>query len=330
MPTVLILGANGRLGSAATRAFATAGWRVLAQMRRPAAFALPKGASAVALPLEDTPGLLAAAAGASTVVHAVSPGYTRWDAEAMSALHHGMAVAKLLDALFMLPGNVYGFGSTMPRLLREDTPQAADTAKGQLRSMMELSMRRRATTGQRSVVIRAGTFFGGQGAGSWFDQAIVKSIARGKLVYPGPLDRVHAWAYVADLARAFVAVAMRPPAAAFERLHFGGHAVTGGEFLDATAAAAETLGLRPAASFSRGSVPWGLMRAGGLVYPLWRELARMRYLWEVSHALDGSRLSSHASLPPSTPLQMAIRQSLIDLGLARAPAATAGMEDATA
>ena len=36
--------------------------------------------------------------------------------------------------------------------------------------------------------------------------AIVKALAKGKLVYPGPLDRAHAWAYLPDLAQAFVAV----------------------------------------------------------------------------------------------------------------------------
>ena len=33
-PTVLVLGANGRFGAAAVNAFAAAGWRVLAQLRR--------------------------------------------------------------------------------------------------------------------------------------------------------------------------------------------------------------------------------------------------------------------------------------------------------
>ena len=39
--TVLVLGANGRLGRAATLAFAAAGWQVLAQLRRPPRAALP-------------------------------------------------------------------------------------------------------------------------------------------------------------------------------------------------------------------------------------------------------------------------------------------------
>ena len=36
-PVVLILGPSGRLGAAAVRAFAAAGWSVVAQSRRPIA-----------------------------------------------------------------------------------------------------------------------------------------------------------------------------------------------------------------------------------------------------------------------------------------------------
>ena len=315
MKTVLILGANGRFGQAATQAFAAAGWRVLAQLRRAPTQPLPTGAAALTLPLADTAGLVAQAAGASAVVHAINPIYTRWDQEAMPALHQGLAVAQGLNALFMLPGNVYNFGTGMPALLHEDTPQAAEHAKGRLRRQMEDTMRERTGQGLRSVVIRAGDFFGG-GTGSWFDQAIVKSIAGGKLVYPGPLDQVHAWAYLPDLARAFVAVAARPPQSAFETFHFAGHALTGEQLLQAMEAAATTLGLRPERGFKRSAMPWGLIRAVGVVHPLWRELARMRYLWQLPHALDGSRLAAHTALPPATPLQQALTQSLIDLGLA--------------
>ena len=42
-PTVLILGARGRFGRAATQAFASAGWTVLAQRRSPG----PAGVGAV-------------------------------------------------------------------------------------------------------------------------------------------------------------------------------------------------------------------------------------------------------------------------------------------
>ena len=313
MKTVLILGANGRFGQAATSAFAQAGWRVLAQVRRPSVAALPAGATALAVPLADTKALCAQARTVDAVVHAVNPVYTRWDAEALPALQHGMAAAQELNALFMLPGNVYNYGAGMPALLKEDTPQHPSNAKGRLRVAMEETLQTHAARGLRSVVIRAGDFYG-CGSGSWFDLVIVKSIASGKLVYPGPLDVPHAWAYLPDLAQAFAAVAARPPALAFDTLHFAGHTLTGQQFLAAVQAAADALGLRPARGWRTGGMPWGLIRAAGLVHPLSRELARMSYLWRVPHALSGEALQQATGPLRGTPVQQALRASLLELG----------------
>jgi nucleoside-diphosphate-sugar epimerase len=314
MPTVLILGAAGRFGQAAAQAFCRAGWRVLAQVRAPGR--APAGCREIVLPITDATALARAAAGASVVVHGVNPLYHRWDEEALPALHQGLAVARALGARFMLPGNVYGFGSTMPALLREDTPERPDTTKGRIRLAMEDAMRAAVEAGQRCTVIRAGDFFG-CGTGSWLDQAVAKDIARGHLVYPGPRGLPHAWAYLPDLAAAFVAVAARVDAPAFETLHFAGHTLTGDEFLAALDQAAAHLGLRPARGFRIGGLPWALIGAVGLVHKPWRELARMSYLWRVPHALDGTRLARVALLPPATPLVEALTQSLIDLGCAR-------------
>ena len=317
-PTVLILGANGRFGQAATQAFAAAGWRVLAQVRRAPAAPLPAGARALNLALEYTDALAAAAASARVVVHAVNPLPTRWKAEALPALQQGLAVAQRLGALFMLPGNVYNFGETMPPLLRPDTPQQPSTTMGRLRCEMEAQMHARAAHGQGSVVIRAGDFYG-CGTGSWLDQAIVKSLAQGKLVYPGPLDLPHAWAYLPDLARAFVAAASRAAwseTPAFQRLHFAGHTLTGRELLGAIQQAAAGLGLQPAKGWRTAGMPWGFIRAVGTVYPPWRELASMSYLWRVPHALDGSAMPAATGPLHATPVVDALRQALLDLGFA--------------
>ena len=281
--TVLILGANGRLGLAAAQAFDAAGWQVLAHVRRDPAPEMPPRARLVRAPLEA---LAVECAGAAVVVYGLNPLYTRWDAEAMPLARAGMDIAHRLGARFMLPGNVYNFGTRMPVLLREDTPQHPDTPKGQLRVAMEAELRRRCDAGAlRVTVIRAGDFFGG-GTGSWLDLVIAKSIARGKLVYPGPLDCVHAWAYLPDLARAFVAAAENDSLPAFENLHFAGHALTGTQLLAAIERAAAGLGIAPRDGWRHGTLPWGVLRLGGWVVPMWRELARMSYLWRVPHALE--------------------------------------------
>lgn len=313
MPTAVVLGANGRFGRAAVDAFAASGWRVLAQARRPPARPLPAAAEAVALPLDDTDALAERAAGARVVVHAVNPVYTDWPRQVLPLGRQAMALAQRLDAQLMLPGNVYNFGASMPARLEPDSPERPSTVKGRLRCELEAEMRARASHGLRSVVIRAGDFYGG-GAGSWFDQVIVRSLRRGRLVYPGPLDVPHAWAYLPDLARAFVAVASHDGLPAFSRLHFAGHTLTGAQLLAALERAAASIGNVPARGWRHGGMPWPLIRAGGWFVPMWREVAEMSYLWRVPHALDGGALAALAGECRTTPVDDALRQALLDLG----------------
>jgi nucleoside-diphosphate-sugar epimerase len=239
-----------------------------------------------------------------------------------------MEIAEAMGATLLLPGNVNNYGPDMPPLLRTDTPQPGGTTKGLQRGAMEAELRERTTRGRmRAVIIRAGDFYG-HGRGSWLDQAIVKDIAHGKLVYPGPLDLPHAWAYLPDLARAFVAVADRDArgdaAPIFEELLFAGHALTGREMLAGIEAAASALGLQPRGGWRVAGLPWGVIRVIGLFRPVMRELARMSYLWRVPHAIDGSSLERAVGALPMTPPARALRLALAELQLgARAASAVA-------
>ncbi|MDE2342191.1 MAG: epimerase [Betaproteobacteria bacterium] len=320
--TALILGANGRFGRAAVSAFAAAGWKVLAQARRQPNVPLPEGTIHLATSLAATGELADRAAGASVVVYAVNPRYTDWREQALPLLRLGMDLAQHLDALLMLPGNVYNFGAGMPPVLDEHTPEHPTTVKGRIRCDLEAALAHRAPAGLRSVVIRAGDFFG-CGRGSWFDLVITQSLAHGKLIYPGPQDVPHAWAYLPDLARAFVAVAEQGDRQGFSRLQFTGHTLTGAQLLDAIETAATDRGIQPARGFKRGAMPWGILRLGGLVVPMWREVTEMAYLWRVPHALDGRALFRCVGPLQETPFPVAMRQTLIDLALVPGSEATA-------
>ena len=315
---VVILGANGRFGLAAAQAFDAAGWRVIASVRREAAPGMPAGARIVTTPIEDTDALAREASGVTVLVHALNPPYDRWPQRLMPMARAGMDLAERLDARFMLPGNVYNYGKGMPALLMPDATQGATTRKGRLRIELEDELQQRCLDSRlRVTILRAGDYFGG-GTGSWLDLVILKSIRSGKLVYPGPKDVPHAWAYLPDLARAFVDLANRPESEApdFERLHFPGHTLTGSELLEGLEQAAGALGLHPGGGWRRGGVPWGLLRLGGLFVPMLREISEMSYLWRVPHALDGHALEQAIGPATVTPLQDALRQSLVDLGYA--------------
>lgn len=60
-------------------------------------------------------------------------------------------------------------------------------------------------------------------------------------------------------------------------------------------------------------LPWRLLRIGGVVVPLWRELAEMKYLWEVSHALDDTSLLELVGELQTTPLNEALRRRSVSL-----------------
>jgi hypothetical protein len=63
----------------------------------------------------------------------------------------------------------------------------------------------------------------------------------------------------------------------------------------------------------RGTLPWPMLKLGGLVVPMWRELAEMRYLWDVPHRLSGERLAKLIGRVPSTPLEQALEETLTGL-----------------
>ena len=315
-PTVLILGANGRLGLAAAQAFAAAGWRVLAQVRREAAPGMPASARLLRAPVDDTALLAQQAAGACVVVHALNPSdYGRWQRDAMPLLQAALDLAQALDARLMLPGNVYNYGLYLSVPTREDVPQRPHTAHGRIRVAMEADIERRCRAGAlRATVLTAGDFYGA-GSGSWFDQAILKSLHKGRLVYPGPLDMPHAWAYLPDLARAFVALAEAAEAGAlpaFARFHFAGHTLTGAQLLEGLERAATRARLAvPAGGYKRGGMPWRLIRVVGLFVPAMRALASMSYLWRVPHALDDAALQAVLGPLPATTVEQALEETVV-------------------
>lgn len=319
--TVLILGARGRFGLAAARAFVRAGWRVQGLVRPggelPVEAAMDYCIEWQFADLHDTAAVARAAHGASVVVHALNPHYTRkaWQTQAQPMTDAAIGITRALNATLMFMGNVYNFGADMPALLSESTPQRAQTAMGQVRIAVEEHIRR---SGVRAIVIRAGDFFG-SGTGTWFDQAMVKDIQRGKFVDPGHIAVAKAWAYLPDLARTFVEVAVRRHLLQpFEVFHFAGYCLNGQHWLDALAPIARAQGwVPPGAGLHYRRLPWPILRIGALVLPTYAAAVEMRYLWTTPHALDNRKLLALLGAEPHRPLAQAAAMALHDLGFTR-------------
>ncbi|MES2934538.1 MAG: NAD(P)H-binding protein, partial [Pseudomonadota bacterium] len=230
--TILILGANGRLGQVAVTEFAAAGWTVLAQARRPLRN-LPAGAQSVVVDAMDGAALIAAAKGVDVVLNTLNPKYTEWKTLMKPLCANAIAAAEANGAHLLFPGNIYNYGESMPEVLREDTPVAATAGKDKVRMEVEAMLQAASKRGVAVTVLRGGDYFGGPGRGSWFDLNVVSSLAKGTMVYPSDADTIHAWAYLPDFARAMVALAnQRAQLHGFQSFNFAGHTFTGAELAD--------------------------------------------------------------------------------------------------
>jgi nucleoside-diphosphate-sugar epimerase len=308
---IMILGGSGQLGRAAAKAFKSAGWQVASLVRASSAGGAAPGTEIIEVDARDVESVVAAASGADAVLHALNVPYTDWGRLALPFADAAIAAARENRATLIFPGNLYNYGAGMPALIDETVSMRPTSRKGAIRVAIETRMREATEVGLRTIVLRAGDYFGGEIRGSWFDRMIVKGIAAGRLTYPGPLDTIHEWAYLPDVAQALVPlVERRERLAPFAALGFAGHAVTGREFLAAISRAC----LR---DFKIDFVPWRLLKAMGFIIPVFRELADISYLWSTPHAIAGARLAETIGDLPHTPLDQAIGASLAALGLNR-------------
>lgn len=299
MASVIVLGAKGRFGRAAAAAFAAAGWSVTELAR-----SWPEdgaGTRRVTVDVADTAALTRAVMAHEVIVNALNPPYPDWAVQVPLMTDAVLAAARASGATVMIPGNVYNYGAAMPPVLREDTAWEAQTRKGGIRIRMEDAFR---DSGVPTIVLRGGDFLEPARTGNWFDSHIAAKAWSGKMTYPGQRDVIHTWAYLPDMARAMVGLAeIRAQFDRFEEFGFAGYALDGAALVRAVEAA---IGQRMRVT----SMPWPVLRLLGLFSPQIREVMEMRYLWNVPHRIDGSKLT--AALPEfqPTPLDQAIAACL--------------------
>jgi nucleoside-diphosphate-sugar epimerase len=304
----LVIGATGAVGSEVSRALSARGWQVRALARSlSAARQREPGLDWVGGDAMDHSAMVAAAADAAVIFHAANPPlYRNWRGLALPMLANAVAAAEASGARLIFPGNLYNFGPDAWPVVAETAPQHPTTRKGAVRLEMEAMLHEAGRRGLRSLVVRAGDFFGPSAANSWLAKVIMpagKSATR--IVYPGPLEVGHAWAYLPDLAETIARLAeIEADLPTTTALHFGGHWVTGVELVEAVRHVTGDPRL-PARQF-----PWSLVGMAAPFVPFLSELWEMRYLWRQPVKLDNAKLVATLGDEPKTPLITAMKRTL--------------------
>ena len=306
---ILVLGAAGRLGHAAAEAFRDGGWSVVSQVRPGFAKHAPRRTQVVELDALDHAAVGKAAHRADVILHALNPRLTQWRQHALPLAYSAVTAAEASGATLMFPGNLYNYGSVLPPVIDETTPMRPTSHKGRLRLAIEDRLQEAAEErGVRTIILRAGDFFGG-GPGSWLDLVIARDITQMRLTYPGPLDVVHEWAYVPNVAATLVRLAaIRAQLAPFATFGFPGHPVEGREFTQAIAKVVKN-------RLRVKRMSWWLIHVLRPVIPLCRELSEIEYLWKQPHRINGDKLKAVIGDVPHTPLDAAVQRAIQDLAV---------------
>ena len=313
MKTALVLGATGGIGGAVARKLSARGWRIRALNRDAAraakkepAFEWVQGDAMI------TGDVLRAAEGAGLIVHAVNPpGYRDWESRVLPMLDNSIAAASAVGARIVLPGNVYNFGPDALPAPTEESPQHPLTTKGAIRVKMEKRLEAASQSGAGAIIVRAGDFFGpGTTANSWFSSGLVtpgKPV--GTIKNPGRRGVGHQWAYLPDMAETVVQLVERadrlPPFAAYQMEGFW----------DADGLQMAEAIKRVAGGRARiGRFPWWIVPLAAPFVPIMREIKEMRYLWKVPLRMSNAKLVAELGKEPQTPIDEAVRASLVALG----------------
>lgn len=263
------------------------------------------GIERVASDASNRTALAELAQGAATLFNCANPPYPKW-AEQWPPLANAMISAcEASGARLVTLGNLYGYAADSSPMRATDE-LAPPTRKGAIRVAMWQDALAAHEAGRLSMTeVRASDFIGpGVGGNGHVGDRFVPRLLRGKSVsVVGRPDVEHSWTYVDDVVTTLIAVAQDDravgrawhvptgPALSFEQL--------AAEF--AAAAGTEPVKVK--------SIPTLLLKLGGVVSPMMRELPEMLYQFERPFVIDATDTTDTFGIVP-TPFHEQLRATI--------------------
>ncbi|GIG71589.1 NAD-dependent epimerase/dehydratase family protein [Phytomonospora endophytica] len=284
MSTHVILG-KGPVGSTTARMLAERGETVRVLSRSGGRDA--DGVTHLAVDAGDAEALRRATAGADVVYNCANPaGYHLWEREWPRMAGALLDAAESAGAVLVTMSCLYGYGPAA-RVMTEDTPLAAEGAKGRLRAGMWKEALARHEAGRLRVTeARASDFFGpGPTANAVIGERVVPRVLRGKSVSLfGDADAPHSFTFMPDVARTLVRLGTD------ERAWGRAWHVPSAPALSQREIVAAIARVAGVPMVKIGTMPWWLLiNVLGTVQPAMRGFAETRHQWDLPFEMDSSR-----------------------------------------
>ncbi|WP_428775688.1 NAD(P)H-binding protein [Vibrio sp.] len=281
MKTALVLGITGNFGSEMAKALASQDWQIKTIVRnRQKLNESQLGFDILEGDFQDAATLQAATEGVELIVYAVNPPYPQWHSQALAMLEPVAQLAQQKRLQILFPGNVYNF-SLSDTPIAESAPAQPVAAKGKIRAAMETRLQQASQSGAKVTIIRAGDFLGQHG--QWLNMMLKKKPNHYLMRFPHGAEHQHFWSYLPDLC-ANAAKLIERQTELFEIWHDPGLVLTQEDWRQAFEQNGYALKIT--------RFPWWQFSLLSYFVPLIREVLEMKYLWDKTLILDGSKLKT--------------------------------------
>jgi len=240
--------------------------------------------------------------GAEVLYNCANPRYTEWEKRWFPMNDAMIAATRAAGAIYVITGNLYGYGPRPDGHMTEDSPLAAVGRKGRVR----IKMWRDALAGSVRTVEVRGSDYLGAGAVGIFSSVLLPAIAKGRTAWaPADVDLPHSFTYTGDMARTMVALARD------ERAHGKAWHAPTAPAVTIRALADRYCDLAGLPRLTIRKMPRFVTRTAGLVVPMARELAEMDYQFYAPFQLDSSLTERTFGLT-ATDLEVGLRETVAD------------------
>ncbi|HET6481542.1 MAG TPA: NAD-dependent epimerase/dehydratase family protein [Actinoplanes sp.] len=292
---------SGPIGSSIARLLAERGEQVRMITRSGGGPAHPL-IERVAADASDARRLTELTQSAPALYNCANPRYTDWEKLWYPMNDAMIAAAKSAGAVYVITGNLYGYGPQPGGHMTEISPLAAVGRKGKVRIKM---WRDALASGVRTVEVRGSDYLGA-GAIGIFSSVLLPAIDSGRAAWaPGNTDLPHSFTYTGDMARTMIALAHDDRA-----WGQAWHAPTA-PAISIRALADRYCDLVGKPRLTIHKLPRFVMHTAGLVHPMSREMAEMDYQFYAPFHLDSSLTERTFDLQP-TPIEVGIRETADD------------------
>jgi nucleoside-diphosphate-sugar epimerase len=242
--------------------------------------------------------------GAAALYDAASPPYHRWTTDWPPLAASILSAAERTGAVLITVSNLYGYGPS-DHPMQESDPLIANTSKGRVRARIWQDALAAHQEGRvRATELRSSDYFGPHVLLSELGSRIIPRLLAGKQVRVlGDPDTPHSWTYICDVARALTVLGSDQRAWGRAWHTPTNPPLSQREIIAALCTAADV----PVPQVR--TIPALATRTLGIFVPTIRELAEVRYQFDMPFIVDSSAAQTAFGLAP-TPMGTALEKTV--------------------